>query len=173
MIHETIKDLVVPLVDLHPYERNPRRGKVEVVKESLETNGQYRPIVVNRPGSVILAGNHTWHAARELGWEEIAATFVDVDDGTAKKILIIDNRASDLATNDNEVLAEVLGELEDLAGTGYTEDDVAKLLGSAEPDVEEFASRFEVVVECDDEDQQQEIYDRLTGEGLSCRVLSL
>lgn len=173
MIHEPIADLAVPLGSLVPYGRNPRRGKVEVVKQSLEVNGQYRPIVVNKPGRVILAGNHTYAAARELGWEEIAATFVDVDEETAKKILVVDNRASDLATNDAELLVEILGELSELEGSGYTEDDVHKLLGGAVPDGEEFASRFEVVVECPDEDAQQEIFDRLTGEGWSCRVLSL
>ncbi|MEN2423028.1 ParB N-terminal domain-containing protein [Streptomyces rimosus] len=173
MIHETIRSLAVPIEDLTPYERNPRRGKVEVVRRSLEVHGQYRPIVVNRPGGVILAGNHTYAAARELGWAEIAVTFVDVDEETAKKILIVDNRASDLATNDPDVLTELLGELSDLEGTGYSEDDVQHLLGGTVPAAEEFASRFEVVVECGSEDAQQEVFERLTGEGWSCRVLSL
>ncbi len=134
MIHESIMSLAVPLDSLRPYEHNPRRGKVEVVRQSLETNGQYRPIVVNRPGSVILAGNHTYAAARELGWTQIAATFVDVDDVAAKKILVVDNRASDLAANDLDVLAELLGELDGLEGTGFTEDDVHKLLGGTVPE---------------------------------------
>jgi hypothetical protein len=32
--------------------------------------------------------------------------------------------------------------------------------------------RFEIVVECDDELHQREIFDRLTMEGLTCRVLT-
>jgi hypothetical protein len=32
--------------------------------------------------------------------------------------------------------------------------------------------KFEIVVECRDEGHQREVYDRLTGEGLKCRVLT-
>jgi hypothetical protein len=32
---------------------------------------------------------------------------------------------------------------------------------------------FQVVIECQDEDQQRSVYERLTGEGLSCRLLTL
>src|SRR5438046_2266586 len=42
---------VVKLSGLRPYDRNPRRGDVQAIKESLLENGQYRPIVVNRPPS--------------------------------------------------------------------------------------------------------------------------
>jgi hypothetical protein len=32
--------------------------------------------------------------------------------------------------------------------------------------------RFEILVECQDEDHQREIFDQLTEEGLKCRVLT-
>jgi hypothetical protein len=32
---------------------------------------------------------------------------------------------------------------------------------------------FQVVVQCDDEDQQRDVYERLKAEGYQCRVLSL
>lgn len=47
-IPATLRALEVPVADLHPYARNPRRGNVEVIVESLERNGQYRPVVVNK-----------------------------------------------------------------------------------------------------------------------------
>lgn len=178
MIHETIADLAFSVDDLTPYERNPRRGSVAAVAESLASNGQYRPIVANvgthtgRPNEV-LAGNHTWSAARKLGWNQIAVTWVDVDEDDAKKILIVDNRANDLARSDTDVIASLLGELPDLSGTGYAEKDLAKMLADDIDTAAGVATRFEVVVECDDEDAQQEVFDRLSGEGWTCRVLTL
>lgn len=97
MIHETIAELAVPLADLRPYQRNPRRGNVAVIRDSQGAHGQYWPIVVNQRGNVVLAGNRTGAAAKELGWETIAATFVDVDEDTAARIVVMDNRAADLA----------------------------------------------------------------------------
>lgn len=80
---------VLALVEYHPDELNPyhanaRRGDLAAIARSLETNGQYRPIVVNlgrhtgRPLEV-LAGNHTLAAARQLGWTKIAATTERID----------------------------------------------------------------------------------------------
>lgn len=125
-----------PLEALQPYHRNPRRGNVEAIAESLERLGQYRPIVVNvgthtgRPREV-LAGNHTLLAARHLGWEKIDGVTVDVDDDTAARIVVVDNRTADLAENDDEALAALLSDLPDLAGTGYDEGDLEALLTSS------------------------------------------
>jgi len=127
---------MVPIHRLRPYAGNPRRGDVDAIKESLERNGQYRPIVVNCRTMEVLAGNHTLEAARQLGWEGIAATFVDADEERAKRIVLADNRTSDLADNDPEALAELLAELPELSGTGYDEDDLDALLaelGGAQP----------------------------------------
>ena len=50
--------------------------------------------------------------------------YVDVDDATALKILLADNRTNDLATYDNKELAELLADVGNkfgLEGTGYDE----------------------------------------------------
>ena len=127
-------------VDYHPdelarYHKNARRGDVDAIARSLETNGQYRRIVVNlgthtgRPLEV-LAGNHTLDAARHLGWTSIAAEVVDVDDKQAARIVAADNRTADLGEYDNDALVELLREAGDLDGTGYEDADLDALLAS-------------------------------------------
>lgn len=123
---------MVPLEELKPYPGNPRRGDVTLIADSLRRHGQYRPIVANRRNSEILAGNHTLAAARTLGWPEIAVTWVDVDDDTAARIVLIDNRANDLAVYDDKALAELLGALPELDGTGYDARALAELLAATE-----------------------------------------
>src|SRR5829696_495094 len=118
-IQPALKDLTVPIGSLRPYARNPRRGDVGLIAESLERNGQYRPLVVNRPTGEVLAGNHTLLAAERLGWSEIAVTYVDVDDAQAQRIVLVANRSSDVAGYDDELLAELLKELPDLEGSGW------------------------------------------------------
>lgn len=127
-IAPTIADLAVPVADLRPYGPNPRRGDVDGIAESLAVNGQYRPVVVNRRTMEILAGNHTYAAAVKLGWEQIAATFVDVDDEAAARIVLVDNRSNDRAGYDDAALVELLGSLDDLAGSGFTDADLRALL---------------------------------------------
>jgi hypothetical protein len=108
---------------LKPYRDNPRRGNVAAIMESLLENGQYRPIVVWRKTREILAGNHTWQAACELGWEFVDVVYVDVSEEEAAKIVLADNRTNDLATYDMEALHRVLDGVQSAVGTGYSQID--------------------------------------------------
>lgn len=94
----------VPIDSLIAHPRNARIGKVDLIAESLAAHGQYRPIVAQTSTRYILAGNHTWKAAKSLGWTTIAVTWLDVDDAEADAVLIADNRVSDLAAYDDSAL---------------------------------------------------------------------
>jgi len=125
----------LPLDALEPYPGNPRQGDVPVIEESLRRNEQYRAIVVRAKdpdnldaGGTILAGNHTWLAAHNVGMQTIRAELHEVDDDTARRIVAVDNRAGDRGDYDERLLAELLTPLDDLSGTGYDEDDLAKLV---------------------------------------------
>jgi hypothetical protein len=128
VIHKTIAALAVPIDEVREREKNPRRGNLDAIKESLEVNGQYRPVVVNKRTGEVLAGNHTLKAAKALGWPEIAATFVDADEEQAARIVLIDNRANDLAEYDDRELADLLESLPSLDGTGYAAEDLSAIL---------------------------------------------
>jgi hypothetical protein len=116
---------------LKEFDGNPRKGNVKALVESLQANGQYRPIVVQKSTRQILAGNHLWKAAQELGWSEISIIELDVDDTQAKKIVAADNRLADLGVYDEQKLLDLLGEI-DLVGTGYVSADVDDLLAMIE-----------------------------------------
>ena len=132
--------LTIPLDELQTYHANPRIGNVGAIKDSLRTNGQFRPILVNR-GTLtgreneILAGNHTFLAARELHrdnprdpeWENLECYVVDVDADQATRIVLADNRTAELGTFDDLALLEELGKLDNITGTGYDPADLMAL----------------------------------------------
>jgi len=133
----------VRMRDLRLFSGNARRGDVEKIAQSLEVNGQYKPIVVNR-GSLtdtaneVLAGNHTVMAAQKLGWTHIDAVFVDVDRTAVVRIVLVDNQASDSATNDNESLLALLQEAGDLSGTAFEQADLDALLALVDGEAPDF-----------------------------------
>lgn len=129
----TVTETIIPIESINPFPGNARQGDIGTLMDSLATNGQFRPIVVNQRDNTILVGNHTWHAAKQLGWDRIAVTFVDVTDDEAKQIVLIDNRSSDLSGYDTETLISLLTELStDLSGTGFDGDDLDDLLAGAQ-----------------------------------------
>ena len=138
-----IKTEMVDLSRLHKYYKNPRKGNVEKVAESLLASGQFKPIVVNvgtktgRPDE-ILAGNHTFMGAQKLHWEDMLVSWVDVSDSRARVIVLADNGSSDGSTYDDSILTELLTEIKNdtgtLIGTTYTDDVLGKLVKGEEAD---------------------------------------
>lgn len=166
-----------PIGDLTGYPGNPRRGDVGMILESLAVNGQYRALVVREQEDgalVVLAGNHTLQALAAHGtgpcdrvtrqgkeerpcalchgrpWEPAAQVAVyQCDDATARRIVLADNRTSDAGDYDDAALAQLLDSMAgDLAGTGYTDDDLEDLLQFLEEEAEEDGQ--------EDDDQEQE-----------------
>lgn len=117
----------VSISSLEGYPTNPRRGDIEAIAYSLKTHGQYRPIVVQYGTNYILAGNHTYKAAKKLGWKKIKVTYVDCDEQTARRMVLADNRLTDLASYNEPLLKNLLTALPDLEGTGFTATEVESL----------------------------------------------
>lgn len=132
MIHDALKDLTIDIDSVEPHPKNVRQGDVGMISASLELNGQYRPIIIQKSSNKIIAGNHTWKAAKMLGWQSIAAQFIDVDDDRALRIMLADNKANDAASYDDAELLELLSELvasdQSLEGTLFSTDDLDDLV---------------------------------------------
>ena len=123
----------MPIDSVEPFYLNAREGDVGAICESLSTLGQYRPIIVNRRTRQILVGNHTWMAAKALGWTKIAVSWVDVDEETGTRIVLIDNRTTDLATYDEALLKSVLISVPDLIGTAWDYEEMNDLFSGLTP----------------------------------------
>jgi len=153
---------------------------LDAIKGSLTKFGQQKPIVIDQK-NIVLAGNGTLAAARALGWKSIWVVRTDLDSFHRTAYAIADNRSSELASWDDGVLTKTLLALRDedfeLGSIGFDDLDMKKLLGelddSPKDEGESYKSMFEVVIECEDESEQQEVYERLSQEGLKCRVLSM
>jgi ParB-like chromosome segregation protein Spo0J len=160
--------------------RHPQRN-LDIIKGSLAGFGQQKPIVVDGDG-VCIAGNGTLEAARALGWKRIAVVRTSLRGAAARAYSIADNRATDTSEWDEPVLAQHLDALTqdndvDHLLTGFTQDQIERWLEEAAQDAApaevQVKDSYSVLVACADEAQQKRVYEQLTSEGLSCRVLTL
>lgn len=130
-IRKELAKSAVPIDSIYPHPKNVRQGDIGAISVSLSSHGQYRPLIVQKSTNFIIAGNHTWAAARHLGWEKVAVVVLDVDDDRATRILLADNKTSDLATYDSSALAELLSEFArgfDMDGLIWDQDDLDDML---------------------------------------------
>lgn len=131
--HESLDPLMEPIDCVSQHPRNPNSGDVDEIVASILKNGMYRPIYAQKSTGHILAGNTTHTACLQLGAKQIPVVWLDVDDQTATRILLADNRVAELAHRDEGLLLALLDDLaperDDLAllGTGYSTRDMDKL----------------------------------------------
>lgn len=133
---QTTHDLTprrVPISELIYHPQNVRDHDLPTLRASLRAHGQFASVVRQASTGYVIKGNGTLEAAAAEGWESLDVVTLDVDDDQALRILLIDNRTSDGASNRADGLAELLASLDDLSGTGYTDDDLGTLLASLEP----------------------------------------
>jgi ParB-like chromosome segregation protein Spo0J len=128
----------LPLVQIIPYARNPRRNDkaVAAVAASIAEFGWRQPIVVDEDMTV-LAGHTRLAAARQLGLETAPVHIAKgLSEAQARAFRIMDNRSSENAEWDNDLLnlelADLLEAEFDLGLTGFTDDELNALMNSLE-----------------------------------------
>jgi hypothetical protein len=113
---------------------------------------------------------------------EVPVLIVDLDDTEAAKLLALHDPLTAMAETDEAMLAKLLTDVETqseaiqrLLDGMLGEPDVSPEIDpvSALPPEVDVPDAYQVVVECCDEDQQRDVFQRLTGEGLKCRLLTL
>jgi ParB-like chromosome segregation protein Spo0J len=166
------------LDELREYENNPRNNDnaVAAVAASIKEFGFKVPIVIDAAG-VIIAGHTRAKAAAQLGLSSVPC--IVADDLTEEQIRafrLADNKTGELAGWDFDKLdaeLELLAGM-DMAAFGFTLDDEQTDAQKEREDLSDKVNAiYEVIVECVDEYEQEEVFTRLSGEGLQCRVLTL
>jgi len=119
------------LTEIETHPENANVGDILAIKESIRHNGFYAPLVVQSKTGYIIAGNHRYMAAMEMGMEQVPVVYLDVDDEAARRMMLADNRITRLGQDDSDQLAALLETLADsdigLVGTGFTHDDLNDL----------------------------------------------
>ena len=164
-----------------PYENNPRINDpaVDAVAASIREFGFKVPVVIDRMG-VIVAGHTRVKAAKKLGMTQIPCVIADdLTDEQVRAFRLADNKTGELAGWDFEKLEAELDALKDVDMTVFgfkeLEDDLDRvdeeMSGHTGNDFN-YKEQYGVIVICENEAEQESVYNRLVGEGFSCRVVA-
>ena len=127
------------ITEITPYEKNPRKNDeaVEYVANSIKEFGFKVPIVIDKNG-VIVAGHTRYKAAQELGVEKLPCVIADdLTEEQIKAFRIADNKTSEKASWDNDLLKEELGEILDefdMTNFGFGDFELTILTEDFEPE---------------------------------------
>ena len=185
--------------DLKKYENNSRIHSDEQIlqiKESIKQFGFTNPLLV-KPDLTIIAGHGRLEAIKALNKleykdnpiSEIPCIIVSgLSENDYKALVIADNKIALNAGWDLDILKEELTLLENenynLDLLGFNNDELNGLLNISVDDVEnnnlnisnqgqEVNEKFKLLIELDNEEALEILYNNLSNKGYKCKVLSL
>ena len=157
--------------DLIPYDNNARIHNVDAIADSIQRFG-FKEIVCVDENNVIINGHGRVKASIKLGLDKIPVSVcTDLTEEEKKAFRLLDNKVAELTEWDEEKLKSELKSIEDIDMSAFgdaIEEEKERL-----PKEVQLKSAFEVIVECESEEHQQEIFNNLTEQGLKCRILIL
>ena len=152
----------------------------------LDVHGFIDPVIARRSDGLLIGGHQRLraNALRESPDQLVPCVFLEeMSDVQAKALNIALNNHEAQGEYDEHKLAGLLAEIqaEQLPAarfTGFDDERIEQLLGESagefpDPPEVDIPESFEVAIQCDSESHQKQLYDRLTREGLKCRLLML
>lgn len=128
---------MVPIDRIDPNPDQPRQamGDLSELMASIAEKGIIEPIIVRQRGArfQIIAGERRYHAATQVGLDEIPVVIRDVDDSEVLEIALIENlQRKDLtAFEESEALQSLAEQM------SYTHEDLAHKLGKSRTSITE------------------------------------
>ena len=155
--------------EIYPYQRNPRRndGAVDAVAASIREFGFKVPVVIDKEG-VIVAGHTRVKAAKKIGLRTVPCIVADdLTDEQVKAFRLADNRVSELADWDFDLLRLELDDLSlDMTLFEFPDldDDVdmsnlSERVGEKDEAYNEFVDKFKTKATTDDCFTPPEVYE--------------
>ena len=172
-----------------PYINNPRNNEeaIDKVASSIQEFGFKVPIIIDE-NNVVVTGHTRLLASKKLGLKTVPCVVAnDLSEAQIKAFRIADNKVSEYSKWDEELLNIELEQLQELnfnldtvdidysdfdLEIDYIEDDFIEIK-EREDLSDTVNSAYEIIKECDNEEEQEEMYNRFVEEGLRCRVLTL
>lgn len=165
--------------DITPYEKNAKihtEAQIEQIKKSIQEFGMNDPIAVWGKSNTIVEGHGRLEALKQLGYTEVDCIRLDhLTDEERKAYTLVHNKINMNTGFDIDLLDEELDSIEDIdmEDFGFDLDD-EEIHHAERTDLSDDGNDiYEVIIECTDEKQQEEIYTKLSSEGMKCRVLTL
>lgn len=159
---------------------HPKRQR-DLMKSVLQTIGYADALIARETedGSLALIDGHL--RADVSPDVEVPVLIVDLNAREAKELLLVHDPIGALAERDDEALSRLLEDFEATNETlerfigeefklAFPNDDAESL---QEPKPVAIPNLFQIIVECEDEDEQRECFEELTRSGRKCRVVNL
>ncbi len=169
--------------ELIMYENNPKihtDEQIDKIAKSIElTKGLRQPIVIDKD-NVIVVGHGRVQAAMQLGYETVPCELADdLTDEEIRAYRLIDNELAK-GESDLDLLEQELASFNDIDMGEFfddeeieTESDDINANNRSQRKEANYSENISIIIDCDDDEQAEQIYNQLIEDGYKCRISTL
>jgi ParB-like chromosome segregation protein Spo0J len=155
--------------------KNPRKNDdaVGVVAKSIEKYGFKNPLIIDAD-NVVWCGNTRLKASIKLGLKEVPCIVAnDLTEQQIRELALIDNKSSEIAEWDIQLLEEELFELDlsDFALDWELSNDDVEI--EREDISDKIKDEYQIIVDCKNEEELECLYNELQERGYICKISTL
>ena len=163
--------------ELTPYEKNARKhadADIDAIRASIREFGFRDPVGIWGPKNIIVEGHGRQLAAIAEGLETIPCIRLDeLTDEQRRAYALAHNRTAELSEWDMDIQAAELHDITEIDMEQFGFDINEFEPTEKERDEVDYHESISVVIECETDEQAEELYNRLTDEGYQCRISTL
>lgn len=175
-----LKIVYLPPGELTPYEKNARKHAphdIDAIIASIEMAGFNDPIGIWGDKNIIVEGHGRQIAALQMGLSEVPCIRLDhMTDEQRRAYALAHNKTAELSEWDFGKLEEELAHLQidgiDMSGFGFDMSDIGGVEQTEKSDVE-LHETYQLIIDCESENDMQQKYEVLQEAGIECRVSTL
>jgi hypothetical protein len=162
--------------ELIPYANNTKKHdktQIKNVATSIEQFGFVQPLVIDK-NNVVIIGHCRLLGAKQLKMEQVPCVCADeLTEEQVNALRIVDNKTNE-SEWDMDILLEELTNV-DLDAFSFDFGDVLSEDNIETKEREEIAlnESISIVVECEDDEQAEMLFERLSEEGYKCHISTL
>lgn len=157
---------------------NPRKNDnaVDTVAKSIQKYGFRNPLIID-DANIVWCGNTRLKAAKKLKLKEVPCIVVnDLTEQQMTELALLDNKTNEIAEWDTDVLSDILKSV-DLSefDLDWNVDDVLETPNEIDrKDISDTVqSQYELIVDCEDENNLEKLYNEMTQRGYQCKISTL
>jgi len=175
VVYKSVKDLI-------PYANNTRTHDDKQIKQiaaSIKEFGFTNPVLIGKDNDII-AGHGRVLAAEKIKIDKVPCIVLDgLSEAQKKAYIIADNKLALNAGWDEELLKielEGLKELDfDLSLIGFNVDELDIFFCTEEEKEQidnssKIKDQFQLIIDCENEEELEKVYNELESEGYTCRI---
>lgn len=162
---------------IRAYENNAKihtEEQIEQIKKSIEEFGMNDPIGVWH--EEIVEGHGRLIACKELGYNEVPIIRLDdLSDEQRKAYMLVHNQLTmntgfdiDLLKNELEDITDI-----DMSNFGFESFDFDEEQETNDDISNKYIEEYQVIIVCDNEQEQEKVYDEMKERGYQCKVSTL